>query len=84
MGCACRAPLRSGDRVRGTCTCCKATAARLVFEQALMKLPREAEEKEMVRMSSFNHESLSKIVVRQVDSTLLQDCTDLLLYRSVT
>ena len=32
-------PLRSGDRVRGTCRVLKATAARLVFEQQLWRLP---------------------------------------------
>lgn len=33
------APLRSGDHFRGTCRVSKATAARLVLEQQLWRLP---------------------------------------------
>ena len=35
-----RQPLRSGDRVIGTCCCPKATSVRLFFEQTLTRLPR--------------------------------------------
>ena len=39
-----RQPLRSGDRVMGTCCCPKATPVRLFLEQTLTRLPRTPSE----------------------------------------
>lgn len=47
-----RAPLRSGDRFRGTCRVSAATAARLVFQQEIWRLPGAPGEAEQLVLSA--------------------------------